>query len=652
VRQRRENPLFGRNLNPNFARTMNTPSEVGGVLAQIADGLPWTPDAEGYRRLFTRAANHLLPLAHPPSDLRHTINSRRDTRSSINTSCKRRPENEIRRREEYDRDHGIPARSQATRTESAMASTSGTTRGRSRHHDNNSPPRNRHHHRRQEDTCGVSALTPRLRAIQWPPNFKVSNVDKYEPKQDLGGWLAVYTTAARAARATKNVMTAYLPIVLGQDALQWLRHLPRHCIDDWSDFSRCFTANFQSLFDKPAQPWDLKSIKHRGDETLRSYLKRFQTMRNRIPEVAEAAMIEDFYPGSNDSAFVRAILQKAPTTSEQLFREANLYITADERAQDLIGGAKPAPAAPRCDTNQQLDKRWEKRPREEVHAAGPPASRARGGPRGGERTLDDILDAQCPYHKDMRHTLRNCRDFKHSVGNGRPFQPLSPPPPRGGPGEPRQPQQQEGGGGGAFPHVDGEVNVIFGGHGSQESKRQQKLNDRQVLVATTGPPAPYRWSEHQIIFTRADQWLNFDHPGKYPLLVDPMIRESRVKKVLVDEGSSINITFPRTLQGLGVPLKELHESDTPFFGIVPTEGEYPLGHIYMSVTFGTPENYRTEFLRFEVANFDCGYNAIIGRTGLAKFMAIPHYMYMILKMLGPQGIITVRADFQGTAECF
>jgi hypothetical protein len=34
-----------------------------------------------------------------------------------------------------------------------------------------------------------------------------------------------------------------------------------------------------------------------------------------------------------------------PTTSEQLFREANLYITADERAQDLIGGAKSALAA-------------------------------------------------------------------------------------------------------------------------------------------------------------------------------------------------------------------------------------------------------------------------------------------------------------------
>jgi hypothetical protein len=211
-------------------------------------------------------------------------------------------------------------------------------------------------------------------------------------------------------------------------------------------------------------------------------------MRNCIPEVVEAAVIEDFYRGSNDSAFVRAILQKAPTTSEQLFREADLYITADVRAQDLIGGTKPAPPTPRRDANQQPDKHWEKRPRDEVHATGPPVSRAQGAPRGGERTLDDILDAQCPYHKDMRHTLRNCRDFKHSVGNGRPFQPLPPPPPRG-PGEPRQPQQQEGGGGGAFPCVDGEVNVIFGGHGSQESKRQQKLSDRKIVVAATGPPA-------------------------------------------------------------------------------------------------------------------------------------------------------------------
>jgi hypothetical protein len=104
---------------------MNTPSEVGGVLAQIADGLPQTPDAEGYQRLLTQATNHLLPIAHPTNDLRHAINSRQDARSSINASRDRRHENDIRRREECDWDHGVPTRSRTTRVESAVASTSG-----------------------------------------------------------------------------------------------------------------------------------------------------------------------------------------------------------------------------------------------------------------------------------------------------------------------------------------------------------------------------------------------------------------------------------------------------------------------------------------------------------------------------------------------
>jgi hypothetical protein len=60
-----------------------------------------------------------------------------------------------------------------------------------------------------------------------------------------------------------------------------------------------------------------------------------------------------------------------------------MYITADERAQDLIGGTKSMPSAPQRDANQQPDRRWEKRTREEVHTAGPPAARAHGAPRRG-----------------------------------------------------------------------------------------------------------------------------------------------------------------------------------------------------------------------------------------------------------------------------
>lgn len=62
--------------------------------------------------------------------------------------------------------------------------------------------------------CGLSALSPWFQAIQWLPNFKVSDIDKYEPKQDPGGWLVVYMTAALAIETIEDVMIVYLPIIL------------------------------------------------------------------------------------------------------------------------------------------------------------------------------------------------------------------------------------------------------------------------------------------------------------------------------------------------------------------------------------------------------------------------------------------------------
>jgi hypothetical protein len=51
------------------------PSQVGGVLAQITNGLPCMPNTEGYRQILTQAANHLLSPAHIGDDMCYIINS-------------------------------------------------------------------------------------------------------------------------------------------------------------------------------------------------------------------------------------------------------------------------------------------------------------------------------------------------------------------------------------------------------------------------------------------------------------------------------------------------------------------------------------------------------------------------------------------------
>jgi hypothetical protein len=201
---------------------MNTPSEVGGVLARIADGLPRTPDAEGCRRLLTRAANHLLPLAHPPSDLRlpSIVGGTREAPSMLHVN------GNMRMRSGAEKSMiGIMASLHEvrplglSRQRLQLAAQLGGGRGST----SASPLPGTDttivdRRTRVEYLCSLHVSGP----FSGPPNFKVSNIDKYEPKQDPGGWLAVYTTAARDARASEDVMTTYLPIVLGQDALQWL----------------------------------------------------------------------------------------------------------------------------------------------------------------------------------------------------------------------------------------------------------------------------------------------------------------------------------------------------------------------------------------------------------------------------------------------
>jgi hypothetical protein len=82
-------------------------------------------------------------------------------------------------------------------------------------------------------------------------------------------------------------------------------------------------------------------------------------------------------------------------------------------------------------------------------------------------------------------------------------------------------------------------------------------------------------------------------------------------------------------------------TSVPFYGIVPGKAAMPLGQITLPVTFGTPSNYRTEFIKFEVTNFESSYHAILRRPALAKFMAIPHYLYLLLKMPRPNDVLSL-----------
>ncbi|XP_072148054.1 uncharacterized protein [Setaria viridis] len=119
----------------------------------------------------------------------------------------------------------------------------------------------------------------------------------------------------------------------------------------------------------------------------------------------------------------------------------------------------------------------------------------------------------------------------------------------------------------------------------------------------------------------------------------------------MDGGSSLNILYAETLDAMGIDRSRLHPSKAPFHDVVPGKQAMPLGQIDLPITFGTPSNYRKEVLTFEVVGFRGTYHAILGRPCYAKFMAIPNYTYLKLKLPGPNRVITVGTSFQKAYEC-
>jgi hypothetical protein len=140
-------------------------------------------------------------------------------------------------------------------------------------------------------------------------------------------------------------------------------------------------------------------------------------------------------------------------------------------------------------------------------------------------------------------------------------------------------------------------------------------------------------------------------PGKYPLVVDPVISNTRLTKVLMDGGSSLNIIYVETLGLWEIDLSTIRAGEAPFHGIIPGKRVLPLRQLDLPVYLGTPSNFRKETLTFEVVGFRGTYHAVLGRPCYAKFMTVSNYTYLKLKMPGPNGVIIVGSTYRHAYEC-
>nr|CAE01914.2 OSJNBb0070J16.8 [Oryza sativa Japonica Group]CAE02343.1 OSJNBb0072M01.4 [Oryza sativa Japonica Group] len=441
-----------------------------------------------------------------------------------------------------------------------------TTRGYAPHH---SPDRY------DDDVDGVAAFTSDLRRVDWPAGFKPTGIKKYDGTTNPESWLTVYGLAIRAAGGDSKAMANYLP----------LHGLPRGTIGSWAELRDHFIANFQGTFERLGTHFDLYNVIQKSGESLRDYIRRFSKQRNKISDITDDVIIAAFTKGIRHEDLVGKFGRKPPKTVKQMFEKANEYAKAEDAiiASKQSGTTwKPKKDTPTTGGSGSTNHKDRKRKPEELVATTTSSSRQ----RSRVNTFDKIMNSQCPHHPNSNHAAKDCFVYKqfaeqHAKNTRKASD---------GDQSMSKKKDDDDDAPTGFQDHRKELNHIFGGPLACESKRKQKLTEREINVVQPIRPNIFGGRRQQLSLTA---W--------------------------------IILTKWSTRGGLSAT---------------------PLGQITLPVTFGTRENFHTENVCFEVADFETAYHAILGRLALAKFMAVPHYTYMMMKMPGPRGVISLRSDIK------
>jgi hypothetical protein len=153
-----------------------------------------------------------------------------------------------------------------------------------------------------------------------------------------------------------------------------------------------------------------------------------------------------------------------------------------------------------------------------------------------------------------------------------------------------------------------------------------------------------KWSNTDISFGHEDHPETELYNRNFTFMVKLPIGHHMEAKTLVDNGASLNLIMRKMSIEMGLNLADLTPVYDIFLGVIPGQSSNPIGCIDLEVTYGLGNNKRREMLTFEVVSFDIGYNCILGRSFLLKFMAVIHTTYATMKMPGSKDVITIKVN--------
>ncbi|GKA89677.1 reverse transcriptase domain-containing protein [Tanacetum coccineum] len=501
-------------------------------------------------------------------------------------------------------------------------------------------------------------FTRRIIEFSGPEYSMPTNIALYAGSTDLADHLNRFVGDANSGEWPMPVWCRMFQQTLDGSARGWFESLSPNNIDEWWRLREAFTTRYSTRKACYKEPHEITKIVRKANETLTAFKERWTVETGFIIGVPEVMKISSFMDSVKSPELDKRFASSVPKTVNEMMKRLGEFVRAEEayalaelppgesrdihRRLSFPAGSRDIhqrltfPASRRDDRDgRHRDHRAPYPQREQTNRAVPvllldsltkcpkeilvtktqlqlPPLRPVANPL---RTGD--LDKYCDYHQDKGHHTNDCiqlrKQLEIALESGKLNHLMK---------DLRQRVERRQN---RNPPVQKVINMV-----NVHSSKKKKRKDREATESWMNTPISF-----PLIMT--------DDASDKPLIIKAEVEGYLVRRVYVDEGSSVEVMFEHCFENLPEKVRDgLRETRTDLVGFAG-EVAKPLGKIDLEVLVGNKGLSRRTSMKFIIIRAPSPYNVILGRPGLKILHAIPSTIHSMIKFPTPKGITTLIA---------